>query len=179
MTMSRAKLSAEEQALLDRQLAGVEPLRKSGILPPPEKTEPVTKARTVTAGPNRIDDHSRFPESALGEPIQWLRPGQQKKQLRTLKSPGFRADKSLDLHGLTEDQARRFLQQFLEVCERDGAETGLIIHGKGLRSENNQPVLKNLCVSVLIQTPTVLGFHSAGRRDGGTGATRVLFRTRH
>ena len=49
-----------------------------------------------------------------------------------------------------------------------------IIHGKGLRSGQRGPVLKNAVNAQLRRTDAVLAFASARPVDGGTGATLVL-----
>lgn len=178
--MRRAKLTEQEEKLLQEQMAGVEPMEKSGTLPPlghrPATTH--TTKKSVSDAPN-YQNHVALPDSALGESIHWLKPGQQKKLLRRLKSPGFKAEEHLDLHGLRMAEARRLLASFLDSCRAHQSASALIIHGKGLSSSENQPVLKNLCAEILLQTPEVLGFHSAGYKDGGTGALRVLFKQHH
>jgi DNA-nicking Smr family endonuclease len=52
-----------------------------------------------------------------------------------------------------------------------------VIHGKGLRSNERLPVLKNLVSHLLRQIPAVMAFVSARQNDGGTGATYVLLRS--
>ena len=51
-----------------------------------------------------------------------------------------------------------------------------IIHGKGSRSEEGQPVLKHKVNYWLRCRDEVLAFTSATGRDGGTGALYVLLR---
>ena len=51
-----------------------------------------------------------------------------------------------------------------------------IIHGKGYRSGERQPVLKRKVNYWLRLRPDVLAFCSATPRDGGTGAVYVLLR---
>jgi len=49
-----------------------------------------------------------------------------------------------------------------------------IIHGKGYRSENSHPVLKNNLNQWLRQHRDVQAFCSASAKDGGAGAVLVL-----
>jgi DNA-nicking Smr family endonuclease len=51
-----------------------------------------------------------------------------------------------------------------------------IIHGKGQRRGQDLPVLKPLVIESLKGHPAVLALRSAGPRDGGSGAVRVLLR---
>ena len=67
----------------------------------------------------------------------------------------------LDLHGLTSVEARTLLVEFLNACIRSGARCVRIIHGKGLRSKNREPVLKPKVANWLIQRDEVLAFCQA------------------
>jgi DNA-nicking Smr family endonuclease len=51
-----------------------------------------------------------------------------------------------------------------------------IVHGKGLRSSQKGPVLKNKVAGWLQQRDEVLAYASARPADGGTGAVYVLLR---
>jgi DNA-nicking Smr family endonuclease len=51
-----------------------------------------------------------------------------------------------------------------------------IIHGKGLRSRAQGPVLKRLVDGLLRRRGDVLAFASAPPAEGGTGAVVVLMR---
>jgi DNA-nicking Smr family endonuclease len=49
---------------------------------------------------------------------------------------------TLDLHGLRWEEARTLLVQFVAQAVKRGQRCLLIIHGKGLRSKNQEPVLR-------------------------------------
>jgi len=51
-----------------------------------------------------------------------------------------------------------------------------VIHGKGLSSKGNEPVLKTRVGSWLAQRDDVLAFCQAMPQDGGSGAVVVLLR---
>jgi Uncharacterized protein conserved in bacteria len=82
------------------------------------------------------------------------------------------------LHGLTRQQAEQVLEAFLVEQLDQQHRCILIIHGKGTRSHDNQPVLKNLCENILKLKASVLAFCSAHNQDGGTGALYVLLKKR-
>lgn len=86
------------------------------------------------------------------------------------------AEAQLDLHGLTAPQASAALQAFIADCLTAGCERVRIIHGKGQRPGQDLPVLKPLVIESLRGHPAVLALRSAGPRDGGSGAVRVLLR---
>ena len=52
----------------------------------------------------------------------------------------------------------------------------LIIHGKGRRSKNQEPVLRGKVAGWLAQRAEVLAFSQARPPDGGSGAVAVLLR---
>jgi DNA-nicking Smr family endonuclease len=112
-----------------------------------------------------------------GEPLSFTRPGLQRQAVRRLRRGGSRVEDELDLHGLTVSQARPLLVGFLEHCGRTGARHVRIIHGKGLRSETGEGVLKGMVASWLTQRADVLAFHEAKVADGGSGAVMVLLRS--
>lgn len=51
---------------------------------------------------------------------------------------------TLDLHGLTRERALQSIKKFIFESKRNNLKIVLIIHGKGFRSENKTPVLKDL-----------------------------------
>jgi DNA-nicking Smr family endonuclease len=51
-----------------------------------------------------------------------------------------------------------------------------IIHGVGYGSAGGEPVLRGMVHSWLVQTPDVVAFCVANRKDGGHGALIVLLR---
>ena len=49
---------------------------------------------------------------------------------------------SIDLHGLTSDEAKIALVDFILFCKQKDIRCVRIIHGKGYNSKNKEPVLK-------------------------------------
>jgi DNA-nicking Smr family endonuclease len=116
------------------------------------------------------------PFIAADETVRIAQPGTPARHLARLDGESFAVDAELDLHGLTLAQAAPALAHFLAECQRRGCERLRIIHGRGLRSEGAQPVLKGFVIASLNGHPAVVALRSAGRRDGGSGALRVLLR---
>lgn len=99
------------------------------------------------------------------------------KPLRTPRSVRNRMKPqvTLDLHGMTEKEARQELTRFIRSMKRKGLQKGLIIHGKGLHSESGG-VLKKMVKNFLEMSGDIGEFRHAARKDGGTGATWFLLR---
>lgn len=109
-----------------------------------------------------------------GEFLEFRRPGIQHRLFHDLQRGLIEAEATFDMHGLRVREARPALSRFLNQSLRAGRRCVRVIHGKGRRSEAEQPVLKQKANQWLRQKPEVLAFVTAPRWDGGTGAVYVL-----
>lgn len=116
------------------------------------------------------------PEAGIetGEELTFRRPGVQDTVLRRLRRGDFRVEAEVDLHGLTVVEAKAHLRAFLAECLARHLRCVRIVHGKGLRSGQRGPVLKQTVNSLLRRIGAVVAFSSARQVDGGTGAVYVL-----
>ena len=112
----------------------------------------------------------------VGEEISYLKAGLSPKLLRQLKRGHFSIADEIDLHQMTAAVARTATKDFLDDAKRHGRLCVKIIHGKGLRSRSEGPVLKRMVDGMLRQRADVLAFASARPAEGGTGAVIVLLR---
>ena len=155
-------------------VGSVRPLRQA-----PRSELPL--ARTATAARNQRPQTAAplpavLPVIEPGATVRLAQAGVPNRALRRLDGEFFLAQAELDLHGLTTAQAGPALQSFIAECVAAGCERVRIIHGKGQRSGQGLPVLKPLVIESLKGHPAVLALRSAGPRDGGAGALRVLLR---
>ena len=111
-----------------------------------------------------------------GEELCYLRNGVSAQVLRKLRRAHWVIQDELDLHGLTVEEARGSLVSFLNQCIRSGLRCVRIIHGKGLRSKNREPVLKRKVAGWLMQREEILAYCQARQADGGGGAVVVLLK---
>jgi len=99
--------------------------------------------------------------------------------VRKLRKGEFAVQAHVDLHGLLKDEAKAALEAFLARSRQDGKRCVLVVHGRGLHSKDQVPVLKE-ALKRWMHTARfarhVLGFSSARPHDGGTGAMYVLLR---
>jgi len=126
--------------------------------------------------------------ASMEDPIRWdvdmefesdasfIRPGLSRQTLRRLRRGEWHTQAELDLHGLTKLEAKQELVDFLHECIRCGVRCVRIIHGKGMRSKNKEPVLKLHVRHWLMQRNEVLAFVQARPVDGGSGAVIVLLK---
>lgn len=107
--------------------------------------------------------------------------GFSRKLMQRLKKGQFPVQDYLDLHRLTTQEAEIRIREFLVQSHRLGLRCVLVIHGRGLNSENHIPVLKERLPIWLSRGPVkkiVLAFSTARPYDGGTGAIYILLKRR-
>jgi len=95
---------------------------------------------------------------------------------RNLRRGAWRTGAELDLHGLRVEQARHALFSFLDECLEYGIRCVRVVHGKGLGSQDMEPVLKDKVRTWLVQKPEVMAFAESEERHGGAGALLVLLK---
>ena len=147
----------------------VEPFRRN-LRPRPLAPHPSQHRKSE----DELTDFLSESEIETGEELYFSRPGVQHRLMRDLARGRLEIGETLDLHGLSTSHAREELAGFLEFCHRHRIRCVRIIHGKGYGSPDRQPVLKQRVNLWLRQRRDVLGFCSAPRRDGGTGAVYAL-----
>ncbi|MCQ2612612.1 MAG: Smr/MutS family protein [Treponemataceae bacterium] len=82
---------------------------------------------------------------------------------------------TIDLHGLTQDEAYQLLSRFITDCSRMGLQKVLIIHGKGNHSES-EPVLSRMVRSFIERDYRLGESGHPDKSEGGKGATWVIIR---
>jgi len=112
----------------------------------------------------------------VGEELSYLKAGLAPRVLRGLKRGQFSIADEIDLHQMTTAVARTVVKEFLDDAVHHGKLCVKIIHGKGLRSRAEGPVIKRLVDGMLRRRADVLAFASAKPAQGGTGAVIVLLR---
>lgn len=148
------------------------------------KRPPERERRRPRAASHRADEARALAESLAfdahdldvesGEELGFRRDGISESVLRRLRRGEYAIRDELDLHGLTQDEARAALGAFLAEAVSQGQRCVRIIHGKGLGSGHRGPVLKSAVNRWLRRHGGVVAFCSARRNDGGTGALYVL-----
>ena len=138
-----------------------------------ENAEALAELAEMVAGQGDFDF------SDASDSLEGAAPGVDARLLRSLRRGDFSIQDRLDLHGLTQPEAKNALDRFLSDSRRARKRCVLIVHGKGLNSQDQLPVLKERMRGWLAQKSigkTVLAFATARPQDGGTGAVYVLLR---
>jgi DNA-nicking Smr family endonuclease len=105
------------------------------------------------------------------------RPGLGSDVLTKLRRGHWVVQSELDLHGLTVDEARDALADYVVDARSRGLRCVRVIHGKGLSSPNREPILKSKVRRWLTQWESVLAYSEAPRHGGGSGAVIVLLKS--
>jgi DNA-nicking Smr family endonuclease len=145
---------------------------------PPEQVwhpelEAIDALRALVSGdaPFDLSDSDEYVEG-------WV-AGLDHKIVLKLRRGEFAVQGHLDLHGLTRDEAKREVEAFIRSSRLAGKRCVLVVHGRGLHSKDQLPVLKD-AVKGWLGTQRfarhVLAFATARPADGGAGALYVLLR---
>ncbi len=157
----------------------IKPLEHDKVTHPIKKNTQQSKSPKLPKQKATVDILSDEAEVQSINPLDQLSycpAGIQKRVFRKLRRGQYIIIDELDLHGLNVKQAKKLLLHFLEIAIQIEGSCVVIIHGKGHRSGNREPVIKRQTNHWLKQHPRVLAFHSAQPKDGGTGAVYVLLR---
>lgn len=83
---------------------------------------------------------------------------------------------SLDLHGMTSEEADKALRSFVEEALSSGLEKIAIIHGKGLHSDGGVGVLRDVTLAVLDEMGACREVSMAKPACGGAGVTWAILK---
>jgi DNA-nicking Smr family endonuclease len=170
--------------------AFAEAMRDARKLPGPGRV-PVVPAATPAAAAGQARRHPpapappagassrRFSIDVDGEGWAARADGVDRRVLRQLRQGTIAVQGKIDLHGLSRAQALRALDSFLAAARADGRRCLLIVHGRGLHSEDRGATLRDAVreqVTTGAQAAGVLAGSSAPPALGGPGATLVWLR---
>jgi len=181
---SKSKRHQEEDdmSLFLSAMDGVEQITERGEAPVPNPRLPEMideNAEALAELAEMVAGQGDFTVADTDEYIEGAAPGIDARLLRSLRRGDFSLQGRLDLHGMTQVQAKEAVDRFLTDSRRTNKRCVLIVHGRGLNSPDQVPVLKERMREWLNQKrlgKTVLAFATARPQDGGTGAVYVLLR---
>jgi DNA-nicking Smr family endonuclease len=175
--VAKKNLTPEDSDLFRQTIGTVLTVKRDKVLlAPVNKPKPYPKPVVINVDNHLINTatSSAIAPVGLEDSLSFLNTGLQNKVLKKLRRGYFGLDAEIDLHGLNSNEAKRQLLNFLHYCVEDGCRCVHIVHGKGHRSPDNHPVLKNNLNVWLRQHKDVQAFCSATPKNGGTGAVVVL-----
>jgi DNA-nicking Smr family endonuclease len=170
----------DEAGFFRRAMRDVRPLKREVRVAGKRRGAP-PRARFAHAERAAVLAESLLPPGDLtevqaGDELSYRREGVPDGVMRRLRRGAYKVEAELDLHGYTAAEAGVVISAFLRDQRAHSIRCVRIIHGKGLRSGQRGPVLKNVVNNLLRRSDAVLAFTSARPASGGTGATVVLVR---
>lgn len=170
-------MNDEERKLFRAAMRGVRPLRQTRS--PPQRPKITPRAALRRADEARVLAESLDADASeldleTGEELSYRRNGVSEATLRRLRRGHYARREELDLHGMTQAEARVAILAFLADARAHSMRCVSMVHGKGRGSGNRGPVLKAAVNRWLRRHAAVRAFCSARRPDGGTGAIYVL-----
>lgn len=174
MKNRKEQLTHEDAELFRQAVADATPLPPSShVAPAPAASKARIPSPVATpATRDTLSDHG-----AGDVPLQeFLRPGLAPALLRKLRRGQPPVQDSLDLHGLSSDEARKLLQAFLHEATQRSLRCVRVVHGKGWQAGGGEGVLKIRTRHWLTQCKEVLAFCEPPLREGGGGAVIVLLK---
>ena len=172
-------IEEDERKLFRAAVRDVRPLRQTR--PAPHRPKLSARAALRRADEARVLAESLHLDAAdlgveTGEELSYRRKGVPESAMRRLQRGQYSRRDELDLHGMTQAEARLAILAFLADAGHRGLRCVRIVHGKGRGSGDRGPVLKAAVNRWLRRHDAVAAFCSARRPDGGTGALYVLLR---
>jgi len=173
------------EELWARELAGVRPVDRGpdtvGPRPPPGAPEAFwdPDLEAVDALRALVNGDGPFDLADGDEFIEGRAPGVDANLVRKLRRGDFAVQGHVDLHGLTREEAKGAVDRFLRDARNAGKRCVLVVHGRGIHSKDQLPILKDALRTWLATARFgrhVLAFATARPVDGGAGAVYVLLR---
>ncbi|WP_295991000.1 Smr/MutS family protein [Rugamonas sp.] len=188
----RDQVQAVEANLFKASIGGVKKMAQvDRYVPGVPKTSGAAPAAATRARTQAEDDAAVLRES-LSAPLSdlfevdhymeedpalnYAAPGVGPDVVRKMRKGHWPIQDDLDLHGMRRDEARDGLGAFLRNAALRNLRCVRVIHGKGFGSKSQEPVLKSMVHSWLVQKEEVIAFCVARPSDGGDGALVVLLR---
>lgn len=171
--------------------ATVEPLRRKGLLKLGHGTLPIPEpepAPAIKAPPKMGKPKAPFLPSyqAPAQPVQVVEKNVDPAIHKKVRRGRIDIDGTIDLHGMTQAEARETLRRFIGARAARGDRTLLVITGKGAKTENDyiaamteRGILRAM-LPIWLSEPglshMISGWSLAARGHGGEGAWYVRLR---
>ena len=191
---SWSKLSESDLELFNKVVADVKPLKFHGssVINQKNSVNKIDNLKGINVFSREIYPTKRPTKIAnapivIGDYSPGKAPGIDKKTSLKLKKGKVEIDYKLDLHGLTQIEAKQALEQAILGAWKNKLRLILVITGKGLRQSKSNDlndngatgILRRIVPRWLKEAPLsnfVLAFSSAQQSHGGLGALYVLLR---
>lgn len=164
-------ISDDDKLLFLEFVKDVKRLKQDTVVKPRIK-----RAKTqMTLKMNQEQSNEAFYFSDLYQPLlsqegalKYSRADVDKYELKKLRRGDYSPELFLDLHGLTQEQAKQEIAALIAACRREHVHCASIMHGYG------KHILKRQTPLWLAQHPDIKAFHQAPKELGGDAAILIL-----
>lgn len=167
----KSPIPPEDSLLFRESIAGAQPLVQDKKWHHSTPVRPKTKVKALSDQDERqlfyfSDQYEGF--ILQDGPQSYVAEGDDPLLSRALKRGQIQPQVTLDMHGLTQQQAKQELAALISWCQQQQLHCACIVHGKGLG------ILARKVPNWLVQHPNVRAFHTAPKSWGRDGALLVL-----
>ncbi|RPH29554.1 endonuclease SmrB [Buttiauxella warmboldiae] len=165
-------LSADDRNLFHDLMSGTKKLTQDTIVHRPMRKKvqqvPVKRLLQEQADASHYFSDEFQPRLATEGPTRYVREDVSHFELKKIRRGDYSPELFLDLHGLTQLQAKQELGALIAACRREHVFCACVMHGHG------KHVLKQQTPLWLAQHPHIMAFHQAPKEYGGDAALLVL-----
>jgi DNA-nicking Smr family endonuclease len=176
-------IEESDESVFEQAMAGVqrvdwrhEPVPSRAPTPPEPADTELEDRRLMEEA---VDGRPARPVEAHPEYVEGWVGVAGRRYLPNLRNGNYSIQGQVDLHGLSREEARIAVEEFVNRMSRFQSCCVKIIHGRGINSPSDRAVLKEslqrwLCTRRMARH--VVAYASAPYADGGVGALYVLLR---
>lgn len=167
----KTPLSQDDQQMFRQLMIGTRKLKQDTIVHKPVvKTRQLPLKRLIS---EQADNSHYFsdefqPLLSSEGPVRYVRADVSHYEQKKLRRGDYTPEIFLDLHGLTQMQAKQELGALIAACRREHLFCASVMTGHG------KHILKQQTPLWLAQHPHVMAFHQAPKMFGGDAALLVL-----
>ena len=163
-------LDDQDVSLFREAIAGARPIKQDTIRLHSPAIKQKAQIREIRETQQALHYFSDEYEPLLNQdgPVKYCRADVSTYEVKKLRRGDYIPDMMLDLHGLTQQQAKSELAAIIEACRRQHIRCACVMHGHG------KNILKQRIPLWLAQHPDVMAFHQAPKLWGGDAAILVL-----
>lgn len=162
----------EELALFRSVTANAKKIKQDTVVHAPKKQHKLAinaKKQQQENSHNEFYFSDDFQPLLQDDPIRYSREDADPNELKKLRRGFYEPEFFLDLHGLTQNEAKKEIAALIAACLRERASCACVMYGHG------KNILKKQTPMWLAQHPDVICFHQAPKEFGGDAALLVLF----
>lgn len=162
----KTSLSDEDQALFRQLMTGTRQIKQDTIVHRPLRKK-ITEVPPKRLLQEQADNSHYFsdefqPLLNTEGAVKYVRPDVSHFELKKLRRGDYSPELFLDLHGLTQQQAKQELGALIAACRREHVFCACVMHGHG------KHILKQQTPLWLAQHPHIMAFHQAPKSTAET-----------